>query len=174
MDEKRHMLRHFLGALAYRTQKALKDAPEGFFSFRALKGVRTPHELIRHMTGVLGYARTFMTSEDSYEAPVYEDPRKQITFFHDMLESVKECLEGELRFRGTTPEQILQGPFSDAMSHAGQLAMLRRFFGQPVPPENFIVASISHENLGEAQSAPVSPDVEWFDAEGVKQVAPNH
>ena len=59
MDEKRGLLRHFLAALAYRTQKALREAPAGFGDFRAADGVRTPAELIRHMTSVLGYARTF-------------------------------------------------------------------------------------------------------------------
>ena len=59
MDEKRELLRHFLAALAYRTQKALRDAPPEFGTFRAAEGVRTPRELLRHMTSVLGYARTF-------------------------------------------------------------------------------------------------------------------
>ncbi len=58
MEDKRKLLNHFLAALAYRTQKALRDAPEDFGSFRVLDGVRTPAELVRHMTSVLGYART--------------------------------------------------------------------------------------------------------------------
>ncbi|MGB9180189.1 MAG: hypothetical protein WCB68_13235, partial [Pyrinomonadaceae bacterium] len=59
MDEKRELLSHFLAALAYRTQKALRGAPVEFGSFRAAEGVRTPAELVRHMTSVLGYSRTF-------------------------------------------------------------------------------------------------------------------
>ena len=59
MDGKRVLLRHFLAALAYRTQKALREAPSDFGSFSAAQGVRTPAELVRHMTSVLGYARTF-------------------------------------------------------------------------------------------------------------------
>ena len=35
METKRKLLNHFLAALAYRTQKALRDAPEDFGSFRA-------------------------------------------------------------------------------------------------------------------------------------------
>ena len=58
MGNKRKLLNHFLAALAYRTQKALRDAPEDFGSFRVMDGVRTPAELVRHMTSVLGYART--------------------------------------------------------------------------------------------------------------------
>lgn len=61
MDEKRKMLRHYLAALAYRTQKALRDAPDSFAGFRIMPGIRTPHELLFHMTNVLGCARTFFT-----------------------------------------------------------------------------------------------------------------
>jgi hypothetical protein len=46
MDDKRVMLRHFLAALAYRTQKALRGAPESFFSFQIAPKVRTPLELV--------------------------------------------------------------------------------------------------------------------------------
>jgi len=63
MDDKRRMLRHFLAALAYRTQKALRDAPADFGSFKAGQGVRTPIQLVRHMTSVLGYARTIFVGK---------------------------------------------------------------------------------------------------------------
>jgi hypothetical protein len=56
---------------------------------------------------------------------------------------------------------LLQGQFSDAMTHAGQLAMLRRLAGDPVPPANFIYATISPDNLGPNQPMPVSPDAVW-------------
>ena len=46
MSVERTMLRHLLAALAYRTQKALRDAPEGFADFRAGQDVRTPAELV--------------------------------------------------------------------------------------------------------------------------------
>ena len=58
-NDKRAMLQHFLGVLAYRTQKALQGAPDSFGEFQAGSDVRTPARLVRHMTGVLGYARTF-------------------------------------------------------------------------------------------------------------------
>jgi hypothetical protein len=54
MTESRRLLQHFLAAIAYRTQKALRGAPDTFGEFRAAKNVRTPHELLWHMTGVIG------------------------------------------------------------------------------------------------------------------------
>ena len=66
---------------------------------------------------------------------------------------------------GTMPERMLQGPFADAMTHVGQLAMLRRLAGSPVPPENFILADVVAENVGPDQPQPASPDEEWPEGE---------
>src|SRR5918992_628972 len=87
MDEKRGLLRHFLAALAYRTQKALRDAPEGFGDFRAAEGVRTPSELVRHMTSVLGYARTFFVG-GRYRPDPLPSLKEEAARFHEMLEDL--------------------------------------------------------------------------------------
>ncbi len=168
MDYKRAMLRHFLGAIAYRTQKALRGAPPEFAGFRAAAGVRTPHQIVFHMNSVLGYARTFFSGGE-WKPKIKDSFDSEIEEFHKILDSLKTHLEQGTPFENTTPEKMLQGPFSDAMSHAGQLAMLRRLFGSPVPPENFIVAKIGGDNVGINQAEPVSPDGEWFDAEGKRQ-----
>jgi hypothetical protein len=47
------------------------------------------------------------------------------------------------------------------MTHAGQLAMLRRLHGDPVPSENFIFATVSSANLGRDQALPAAPDANW-------------
>jgi hypothetical protein len=116
------------------------------------------------MTSVLGYSRTFFVGGRYWPDPLptFDD---EIERFHEMLASLAEHLESNSPFlEDMTPERMLQGPFSDAMTHAGQLAMLRRFAGNPVPPENFIVAEISPENLTSDQPQPVSPDKEWPEA----------
>ncbi len=160
MDEKRMLLRHFLAALAYRTQKALRNGPPGFASFRAAPKTRTPHELIRHMDSVLGYARTFFTG-GKYRAPLLPDFHDAVEHFHETLAEVARHLVEGSELRVISPEMLLQGPLSDAMTHAGQLAMLRRLAGDPVPPENFVLADIDPANLGPDQPPPLSPDQEW-------------
>jgi hypothetical protein len=160
VDDKRALLRHFLAALAYRTQKALRCAPKSFASFRAAAGVRTPQELLQHMNSVLGYARTFFIG-GMYRAEPLPDLDSEIRRFHSLLEDLGQHLDQATPFRNTTPERMLQGPFSDAMTHAGQLIMLRRLSGSPVPPENFIVADIDANNLTPKQAEPVSPDKTW-------------
>lgn len=164
MDDKRALLKHFLAALAYRTQKALRDAPADFGDFKIIEGVRTPSELLRHMTSVLGYSRTFFIG-GLYRPEPLPTLADEIGRFHEMLASLAHHLEAGSPFlEDMTPERMLQGPFCDAMTHAGQLAMLRRFAGDPVAPENFIVARITPENLTPDQAEPVSPDKEWPEA----------
>ena len=162
MDEQRALLRHFLAALAYRTQKALRGAPADFPEFRAALLVRTPHELVRHMDSVLGYARTFLIG-GTYRPPVLPSFAEAVAHFHETLADLARHLELGTEFQGITAERLLQGPFSDAMTHVGQLAMLRRLAGSPVPPENFVFAAITPTNLGVDQPQPVSPDEHWVE-----------
>lgn len=163
MDDKRILLRHFLAALAYRTQKALRDAPADFDSFSVGSGVRTPAQLVRHMTSVLGYARTLFLGGE-YRADPLPSFQDEIDRFHNMLRDLAAQLEMGTPLRGITPERMLQGPLSDAMSHAGQLAMLRRLAQSPVAPEDFVRADIHPERLGIDQADPVSPDEFWPEA----------
>lgn len=164
MEDKRRLLNHFLAALAYRTQKALRGAPEDFGSFSAMQGVRTPAELVRHMTSVLGYSRTFFIG-GHYRPEPLDSLNEEIERFHEMLGLLAQHLRnGDPLLEGVTEERMLQGPFSDAMTHAGQLALLRRLAGAPVPPENFIVADIKPDRLGPNQATPTSPDKEWPEA----------
>jgi hypothetical protein len=157
------MLTHFLAALAYRTQKALRGAPDGFAEFRAGHDVRTPAELVRHMASVLGYARTFFIG-GQYRPEPLDDFDAEILRLHETIADLAAHLERGTPLREITPEQLLQGPLSDAMTHVGQLALLRRLAGSPVPPENFVYAEIRDGRFGSDQAAPASPDAVWPEA----------
>jgi hypothetical protein len=143
MDEKSFMLRHFLAALAYRTQKALRGAPESFATFSAGNQTRTPAELVRHMTSVLGYSRTFFIG-GNYRPEPLPTLADEVVRFHEMLEELSDHLEKGTRLQGEmTAERLLQGP---------------------VAPENFIVAKIDASRLGPDQPEPASPDEFWREA----------
>ena len=86
---------------------------------------------------------------------------EEVERFHATLEALRDDFaDGGLEAR-ITDEQFLQGPLSDAMTHAGQLAMLRRLAGEPVPSENFIFARVSVANVGADQPEPAAPDTWW-------------
>src|SRR5262245_10373033 len=164
MDDKRQLLRHFLAALAYRTQKALRGAPSEFGEFSAGGRVRTPAELVRHMASVLGYARTFFTGGSYWPDPL-PTFREEIDRFHQNLADLSALIASDAPMLGDmTAEKFLQGPFADAMTHAGQLAMLRRLAVHPVAPENFIYAEIDRERVGSDQAQPARPDDAWPEA----------
>ena len=160
MTESRRLLQHFLAALAYRTQKALRDAPAWYADFRPSPTARTPHELVQHMTSVIGYART-MFHGGTYTPPWLPSFDDQVTHFHEILRSLSGDFANASLAASITDEQFLHGPLSDAMTHAGQLAYIRRLAGSPVAPENFIHATIRADNVGRDQAQPAAPDPGW-------------
>lgn len=161
-DRDRHLLQHFLAAIAYRTQKALRDAPDHYPDFPPGHEVRTPVEILRHMTSLMGYVRTFFTggTYPTHPEPLATFP-EEIARFHEMLEEVGRFIAADKPPNDITTEQLLQGPFSDVMTHVGQLAILRRLAESPVASENFIYADITRERLGREQPLPVRPDENW-------------
>lgn len=160
MTESRQLLQHFLAALAYRTQKALRGAPESFATFRVGPTSRTPKELVWHMTGVIGYART-MFHGGRFTPPEVSTFAEEVARFHETLAALSVDFGDDTLTARISDQQFLQGPLSDAMTHAGQLAMLRRLDGSPVASENFIFAQVRADNLTVAQPEPAAPDVWW-------------
>ncbi|MFN2570224.1 MAG: hypothetical protein ABR537_01240 [Gemmatimonadales bacterium] len=158
----RELLRHFLAAIAYRTQKALRDAPAHYASFSAGNRARTPAELVRHMTSLMGYVRTFFIG-GTYPLPdALPAFRDEVARFHEMIGAVGDLLASDATC-AISAEQLLQGPFADTMTHVGQLAMLRRLADSPVAPENFIYADIRADRLDSEQAPPARPDAHWPD-----------
>jgi hypothetical protein len=162
MDRDRELLRHVLAAIAYRTQKALRNAPEHYASFSAGNRVRTPTELVRHMAGLMGYVRTFFEG-GSYRPEPLPTLQEEVDRFHGLLEVVGKLLATGAPCSLST-EQLLQGPFADTLTHVGQLAMLRRLADSPVAPENFIYADIRADRLQTDQPPPARPDQHWPEA----------
>ena len=165
MTESRKLLQHFLAAIAYRTQKALRNAPPKFGRFRAGPNVRTPYEIVWHMTGVIGYARTFHNG-GTFTPPGLPNMDDEIARFHETLEALRDDLANPALTATITDEQFLQGPLADAMTHAGQLAMLRRLADSPVASENFIQADVHAGNVSAEQPEPRAPDTWWSADQG--------
>jgi hypothetical protein len=165
MDRDRELLRHFLAAIAYRTQKALRGAPQHYPTFSAGNRTRTPIEIVRHMASLMGYVTTHFVS-GTY--PVKPDPlptfAAEVARFHENLQRVGDLLQGGTPLREITIEQLLQGPLADTMTHVGQLAMLRRLADAPIAPENFMYADIRADRLHAEQPPPARPDTHWPEA----------
>lgn len=165
MTDSRRLLRHFLAAIAYRTQKALRGAPPGFGDFRAAPTSRSVGELLWHMSGLIGYARTFFHGGD-YAPPPVPSLDAEVERLHGQLALLAQDLEDPTLACRLTDEQLLHGPLADTMTHVGQLALLRRLAGDPVPSENFIHAAVDPANLTPRQPDPVAPDLWWRPEQG--------
>lgn len=136
------LLRHAVVSLAYRTRKALHGAPDGFADFEAGSGVRTPHSLVNHMTNLLWLTVAALRGHQRAPLSELEDFRGEVRRFSEAASELTGVLS-EAEFN--TPEldeRLLQGPISDAITHAGQLALLRRLAGAPIPAEDFFAATV--------------------------------
>jgi hypothetical protein len=49
---------------------------------------------------------------------------------------------------------LFQGPIADALTHVGQIAMLRRMAGTPMKSENYFAAEITVGRVGADQVSP--------------------
>ena len=160
MTESRRLLQHFLAAIAYRTQKVLRGAPDDFADFHPAPTSRTPFELVWHMTGLIGYARTMFHGGD-FAPPRLPTLADEVARFHDLLDALRQDLGDPALSATISDAQFLQGPLADTMTHVGQLAYLRRLHGAPVPPENFIFATVDANNVSSTQALPNAPDQDW-------------
>ena len=163
MNRNQALLRHFLAAIAYRTAKALRDAPPGYQAFVAGNDVRTPREVVRHMSGVINYAIGILEKPRGVLADCATSPA-EIERFFALLGELSDRIVEKVGLEDADAERLLQGPIADAMAHAGQLALLRRLSGSPIPPENFLEAAIHPNRLGPDQAPSRSPDHEWPEA----------
>ena len=50
------------------------------------------------------------------------------------------------------PDRLFQGPIADALTHVGQIAMLRRMADGPIRGENYFKAEIEAGRVGPEQS----------------------
>jgi hypothetical protein len=144
------MLRHTLATLAYRGGKALRDAPPEFAEFRG--GTRTPREILAHIGDLMDWALHLASGEHLWrDAPPLPWDQEVARFFAALQAFDARLASGEsLR---ATPEALFQGPIADALTHVGQIAMLRRMAGAPIKGENYFKAEIAAGRLGPEQSA---------------------
>lgn len=148
MDDKRQFMRHALAALAYRAARAVEGAPDDFAEFRGCE--RTPGEILAHMGDLFDWSLSIAQGQQRWRNSQHlswgDEKRRffaAVSAFDDYLAG-SEPVHAEL-------EQLFQGPVADAISHVGQLAMMRRLAGYKIPGENYYVADIKAGQTGVEQ-----------------------
>ena len=149
-DPKRDLLRHTVATLAYRGAKVVREAPTEFAAFKGAD--KTPGQILAHIGDLLDWALSMANGKREWHetTPLPWDEEGQRFFaalqrFDDYLASA-EPLQAPV-------ERLFQGPVADALTHVGQLAMLRRLAGKPIQGENYFVAEITAGRV-EADQAP--------------------
>lgn len=153
-DTQRQMLRHTVATLAYRGAKAMRGTPGHFAEFKAPEKTRTPSQLVAHISDLLDWALSMSQGKHEWHdsPPLGWDAGVQR--FHTALEAFDAYLASGQALQ-VPPEKLFQGPIADALTHVGQLTMLRRLAGTPIRPENYFKADIAGGRVGAQQNAAV-------------------
>jgi hypothetical protein len=152
-DPERALLRHTLATLAYRGGKAVRDAPPGFATFRVSDGTRTPEAILAHVGDLMDWALSLAQGQKSWKdsRPLPWD--REVARFFDAVRRLDAALALPDPL-GCPAGKLFQGPIADALTHVGQIAMLRRIAGAPVRGENYYKAEIAAGRVGPEQAAP--------------------
>jgi hypothetical protein len=147
----REFLRHCLATLAYRGGKALRGAPAEFGSFKGAG--RTPSEILAHICDLLDWSSSLVRGQGAWHDSTPGTWDSDAQRFFDALSTLDKLLAtpGSLECPWT---RLFQGPIADALTHIGQLAMLRRMAGSAIRGENYFVAKIVSGRVGSDQPAP--------------------
>src|SRR5712671_4366116 len=152
-DQKREMLRHTVATLAYRGAKAVRGAPETFASFHASETTRTPAQILAHVGDLLDWAVSIAKGAEAWNNSEPLSWDQEVIRFHQALESFDNYLASDAELSSTC-ERLFQGPIADALTHVGQIAMLRRMAAEPIKGENYSRAKIEAGRVGAEQDAP--------------------
>jgi hypothetical protein len=152
-DPKRELLRHALATLAYRGGKAIRDAPDGFSSFDAGHGVRPVGQILAHIGDLMDWGLSIAVGKRTWHdsEPLAWD--EEMDRFFAALKKFDDFLASSEPMH-SSPEKLLQGPVADALTHVGQIAILRRIAGGPLKGESYYEAEITAGRVGAYQAKP--------------------
>lgn len=140
-DLKRDVLRHMVATVAYRGGLAVADAPEDFATFRPHETTRTPGEILAHIGDLLQGSLYLVKGEMVYLTSDSLGWNDEIARFFSAVKDLDLYLASEAPL-GCPVEKLVQGPVGDALTHVGQIVMLRRMAGAPIHAEGYFAADI--------------------------------
>jgi hypothetical protein len=150
--EQRELLRHTVATLAYRGGKAVRGVGDEFGNFAAGGTVRTPLQILAHIGDLLEWALALAKGEENWRDSPGESWKTEIARFHRGLAAFDQHLASEAEL-AVSCERLFQGPVADALTHVGQIALLRRLAEAPIRGENYFLAEITQGQTGPAQPA---------------------
>jgi hypothetical protein len=153
MTESRVFLRHTLATLAYRGGKAIREAGPNFADFGSAETSRTPAKILAHIGDLMEWALAMSEGRRDWSDSLPLTWNKECERFFAALKKFDDYLASEKPLQ-VSAEKLFQGPIADALTHVGQIAMLRRMAGVPTKGENYFVAEITVGRVGADQASP--------------------
>ncbi|HZD94978.1 MAG TPA: hypothetical protein VE133_12035 [Candidatus Sulfotelmatobacter sp.] len=153
VQSSRQLLRHTLATLAYRAGKVMRGAPESFAAFSTGEKGRTPANIVAHMGDLFDWALSIAKGKQEWHDSTQLPWPKEIERFFQTLQAFDDYLASDAPLAATA-EKLFQGPIADALTHTGQIAMLRRMAGCSIRGENYFRAEITAGRVGAEQAAP--------------------
>jgi hypothetical protein len=151
-DEKREFLRHTVATVAYRGGKAIAGAPEAFGDFKAFESTRTPLQILAHVGDLFDWALSMARGETVWNDTEPLPWNQETERFFAAVKAFDEFIASDNEIAKPL-ERLFQGPVADALTHVGQINLLRRMFDAPVKGENYYRAEIEIGRVGAEQSA---------------------
>lgn len=147
----RQFLRHTLATLSYRGGKAIKNAPPDFWNYKIGDKTRTPIEILSHIGDLLDWALSIAEGKETWKDAESKTWNEQTDRFFAGLKKFDDYLASDNEIK-VPLEKLFQGPVADALTHVGQINLLRRLAESPVPGENYFRAEIEKGRVGADQS----------------------
>lgn len=152
MDETRTLLRHAVATVAYRATRVLENSDEAFGAYTG--AVRRPVEILAHVGDLFDWALSMAEGQPAWNNATPLPWAEERLRFYAALAAFDDRL-AEPAALAAPAERLFQGPIADALTHIGQLAMLRRLAGAPIRGEDFYLAEITCGCVGYEQPAAV-------------------
>jgi len=151
-DNKRDFLRHTLATLVYRAGKTLRDAPPEFATSDAC-GAKPPIKVLAHINDLLDWGHSMACGERKWNDSTPQSWPAECDRFFAAAKKFDDYLASDAEL-SCEMERLFQGPIADALTHTGQLAMMRRLHGAPIKGENYFKADIAAGRVGTEQAKP--------------------
>lgn len=135
------LLRHALATIAYRGRKAMSGVPAGFGDFDPGHGAKSPVRIVAHIGDLFEWALSLAQGKEEWKTATPLSWDEEVARFHQTLEAFDAFFASSQELKAPI-ERLFQGPVADALTHVGQIAMLRRLAGSPIKGENFFKAEI--------------------------------
>ncbi|HSZ61869.1 MAG TPA: hypothetical protein VK828_08725 [Terriglobales bacterium] len=153
MSDTREFLRHTLATVAYRGAKAIRGAGAEFAGYGAGESGRTPVRILAHIGDLMDWGLAMADGRREWKDSLPLPWDKECERFFTALKKFDEYLASGKPLE-VSEEKLFQGPIADALTHVGQIAMLRRLAGVAIKGENYFVAEVTVGRVGAEQAPP--------------------